>query len=63
MNDDDYYDEPPVFFGQGSAHTLTDDGERPHRLAGFRSVNTLVSLRDRAPKPRRPIGFHIPRAR
>lgn len=59
----DYEDDYPVFFGQGSTHTLTDDGERPHRLAGLRSVNTFVSLRDPpAEKPRR-IGFHIPKRR
>lgn len=60
---DDWYEDPPVFFGQGSAHTLTDDGDPPHRLAGMRSVNTFVSLRDRPKAKRRPIGFHLPRAK
>lgn len=60
---DDYYDDPPVFFAQGSTHTLTDDGDPPHRLAGLRSVKTAVSLRARPQPHRRPIGFHIPRSR
>lgn len=54
-------DDGVIFFGSGSTHTLTDAGGAPHRLAGLRSVKTLVSLRDPPPPPLAPIGFYIPR--
>ena len=57
MSDD--WEEPPVFFGFGQCHTLRDE-DAPSRLAGLRSVNTHVSLRD-PPRATRRIGFHIPK--
>lgn len=63
-SDDDWYEDPEIFFGFGSMHDLRDaDNSRP-RLAGLRSVNQFDLSLKAAPKARqRPCGFHIPKVR
>ena len=63
-SDDDWYEDPEVFFGFGSVHDLRDADSKTPRLYGMRSVNQLDLNLKPAPKMRqRPVGFHIPKVR
>lgn len=62
-DDDDYEDFPHYGAGIGSLHDL--GGEEPAgRLAGLGSVaQQHIRLVGSQPRPRRVIGFHIPKVR
>lgn len=64
-SDDDWYEDPSVFFGFGSMHDLRDADQAPPRLAGMRSVRQVnVRLRDEPKAAQRPqLGFHVPKVR
>jgi hypothetical protein len=58
---DDDYDDFPNIGGTGSLHDLNYE-PAPGRLAGMHSVaQQNVRLVDRQPRPRRTVGFYIPR--
>lgn len=60
-------DEDDLSFigGTGTLHELNGDDGPPPRLWGLKSVSraAAVALDRRAQPERRPIGFHLPRAR
>lgn len=63
-SDDDWYEDPEVFFGFGSVHDLRDADSPPPRLAGLHSVNQVnISLKPRPRMRKHPCGFHIPKVR
>lgn len=66
--DDDWWEEPAVFFGFGSMHEMNDrerQSTRP-RLAGLKSVSeaAMWAMHREKPEPkqrRHPMGFRRPK--
>jgi hypothetical protein len=61
MDDDDWYEEPGIFFGLGALHGLSDAENQRSRLDGLHSVRNTTSLRAQPQRQQRPIGFHQPK--